>query len=239
MARLTRLYAPQIPQHILQWGINNQSVFINEADHALFLELLLDAARTWELAIHAYVLMPTHFHLLATPATANTIGRVLQAIGRRYVRHLNLRTGRSGTLWNSRYKSTLVDPKEWLLTCCRYIEFNPVRSGLVESAAQYPWSSYRHHIGIASSNLITDHAIYWALGNTPFERQARYKTLCDSGPLDEKAINELREATRLGWALGRPEFLTTIEALANRRVRPLSRGRPPSTTTRTAPSPQS
>lgn len=226
MARLTRLYAPGIPQHILQGGVDHQPIFCGHADYALFLDLLRDAARAWQLAIHAYVLMPTHFQLLATPAAADTVQRVLQDIGRRYVRQFNVGTGRTGALWSGRYKSTLLEPGEWLLTCSRYVEFSPVNAGLVGSTNQYPWSSYHHHVGRTPSELITDHSVYWALGNTPFERQARYKQLSEFPP-DAKAINTIWEATRLGWALGRPEFLHKLEALANRRVRPLTRGRPP------------
>ena len=175
MARLPRLVVPNQPHHIIQRGNDRQLVFRDTADYLEFLARLREAAKQFKVTIHAYVLMPDHLHLLATPVDQDGLSRMMQWLGRYYVPYYNRKYERSGTLWQGRYKATVVDAERYLMTCCRYIETNPVRGGLVAAAGDYPWSSYQHHIGLKSDPIITDHPLYWALGNTPFEREATYK----------------------------------------------------------------
>jgi putative transposase len=228
MARLPRLVVPNQPHHILQSGIDGQSIFRDDADYAAFLGWLRDAAKQFKLAVHAYVLMPTHLHLLVSPSDETGLGRTMQWVGRHYVPYFNSKYQRAGTLWQSRYKATVIDSSDYFLQCSRYIELNPVRSGLVLSAEAYPWSSYAHHAGLRSDPVIHDHPVFWALGNTPFEREAAYRTLADQG-LSEHELAVLREATRKGWALGSEQFKILLAKQANRRVSPARRGRPAKT----------
>jgi putative transposase len=225
MARLPRLIAPGLPHHLIQRGNNRQPIFLDEVDCARYLDDLADLARAHDLAIHAYVLMANHAHLLATPAGDDTLGRLMQALGRRYVRWFNARHRRTGTLWEGRYRSTVVESDRYLLACMRYIELNPVRAGLVEEPGAYRWSSYRHQVGLRADPLVTEHAAYWGLGNTPFERQVAYGALFEQGVADED-LRAIRSATNSGWALGRSCFVEAVAAKAGRRSAPNRPGRP-------------
>jgi putative transposase len=225
MARLPRLTAPGFPHHLIQRGNNRQAIFLDEVDCVGYLRELGDLAPAHGLAIHAYVLMPNHVHLLATPAERDTLARVMQSLGRRYVRHFNDRHQRTGTLWEGRYRSTVVESDRYLLACMRYIELNPVRACLVPESAEYRWSSYGHHSGLRVDPLITEHSVYWALGNTPFERQVAYQRLFEQDePPGE--IEAIRDATHHGWALGQRNFLQSVAQNAGRRPSRLRAGRP-------------
>lgn len=225
MARLPRLVVPGEPHHIIQSGIDGLTVFRDADDHQAFLRWLRDAARQFGLALHAYVLMPDHLHLLATPRDAEALGRVMQWVGRQYVPYFNARYGRSGTLWRSRYKATVVESRPYFMLCCKYIESKPVLDGLVSSPGDYPWSSFAHHAGVRPDPLITDHALFWALGNTPFDREAAYRALSEQLPGGAE-IRMLDEATRKGWALGSAQFKAALAKQLSRRVEPAARGRP-------------
>jgi len=225
MARLPRLVIPNQPHHVIQRGNDGQLIFRDTADHELFLSRLKDGARQFKVAIHAYVLMPTHLHLLATPSDLEGLGRMMQWIGRHYVPYFNQKYARAGTLWQGRYKAAVIDAQRYFITCCAYIELNPVRGGLVQMAGDYPWSSYQHHVGIKSDPIISDHPLYWSLGNTPFEREAAYKALVEQG-VNEEDVRILTEATLKGWALGTEQFQLALEKQARRRVRQARRGRP-------------
>lgn len=222
MSRLPRLYVPSLPLLILQRGNNGASIFADDADFQHYRDFLRNSAREAGLPVHAYVLMPDHVHLLVTPAEEGAAGSFMQRLGRRYVRYFNDRHARTGTLWEGRYRSTVVEPTQYLLACYRYIERNPVRAGLVTEAAHYIWSSCRHHLGLISDPLLTDHARYWALGNTPFERQAAYGAILDAGE-SSADLAAIQYAAHRGWMLGDPEV--GIDA-ANRRTSPLPKGRP-------------
>ncbi|SPE21582.1 conserved hypothetical protein [Burkholderiales bacterium] len=225
MARLARLAVAGCVHHVLQRGIDQRPVFRDEADFRRMLADLGELCRPGALALHAYVLMPDHFHLLLTPEDGLGLSRTMQALGRRYVRWFNQRHGRAGTLWEGRFRSTVLEPERYLLDCMRYLELNPVRSALVADGATYPWSSMAHHLGLRVDPLITDHPQFWALGNTPFERQAAYGRVC-AAPLDPAVLAQIRESTHRGWPLGAGEFL---DALARKTVRRLTRrpvGRP-------------
>ena len=225
MARLPRLTLPGYPHHIIQRGNNRQAIFATKADYQTLLDLLEEYARKFDVAVHAYVLMSNHFHLLATPHTADALPQMMQAVGRRYVRYFNDTQHRSGTLWEGRYKSTLIQTERYLLACMVYIDLNPVRAGLVGQAADYPWSSYGHYTGQRTDKLITPHALVWELGNTPFAREAAYAELVQSG-LTSVQQTALTDATLRGWALGEPDFVADLQKRTQRRVSQISAGRP-------------
>ena len=178
------------------------------------------------MAIHAYVLMGNHFHLLATPSDALGLGRMMQWIGRFYVPFFNRKYERTGTLWQGRFKTSIIDSERYFLICSRYIEMNPVRVGLVPQPSVYRWSSYAHHVGDRPDGLIADHPLYWAMGNTPFEREAAYKQFM-AQPIVQAEVDELNQAVLKGWALGSDAFKKQLEKQSRRRVGPGKRGRPP------------
>jgi putative transposase len=226
MARLARLAVAGYPHHIIQRGNNRQTVFRDVSDHVRYLGWLREIAGERGLAIHAYVLMPNHVHLLATPAADDTMSRVLQGLGRHYVRWFNKKYQRTGSLWEGRFRSSLVETDRYLLTCMRYIELNPVRAGLAADPAHYRWSSYAHHIGAGIDPLITDHPLVWALGNTPFERQSAYRSLFEA-PMSDAELKTIRNATNRGRALAQAAFLHQLgSAEAETFGPPRARGRP-------------
>jgi putative transposase len=225
MARLPRLSVAGLPHHLIQRGNNRQEIFRSTEDYHRYLTYLGELAPLHGVAIHAYVLMSNHVHLLATPAEADGPSRMMQALGRSYVAWFNHRHGRTGTLWEGRFRSTVVEAESYFLACSRYIELNPVRAGLVIDPGAYLWSSFAHHAGMRVDPLITDHEAVWSLGNTPFERQRAYARLFEEN-LSEQQLSSIREATQRGWALGTPSFATQLSALTTRRAGPAKRGRP-------------
>jgi putative transposase len=225
MARLPRLSVPGYPHHVIQRGNNRQVIFTRPADYQWLLDLLDENARKYGVAIHAYVLMDNHFHLLGTPETQDSLPKMMQAVGRRYVRRFNGEHGRSGTLWEGRYKSTLIQAEHFLLACMAYIDLNPVRAGLVAHARDYPWSSHGHYIGLKTDRLITPHPLYWALGNTPFAREAAYAELVNAGVGADQQL-ALTQATLHGWALGEADFVADLQKRTERRVSKTLAGRP-------------
>ena len=227
MARLPRLSLPGHVHHVVQRGNNGQPVFIDAADYQQFLALLYDQARKHEVAVHAYVLMPNHFHLLLTPHSATGLSQLMQALGRSYVRYFNDLHGRSGTLWEGRYRSTLLQADRYLLACMVYVDLNPRRAGLVVAARDYPWSSYGHYTGLRADRLITPDALFWSLANTPFAREAAYAELVQAG-LEAGQILGLTDAVLSGWALGDDAFVANLQRKTERRVVKKMPGRPPS-----------
>jgi len=225
MARLPRLTLAGYPHHIIQRGNNRQVIFADPQDFETMLALLDENARKFAVAVHAYVLMDNHFHLLATPATAEALPLMMQAVGRSYVRYFNNRHGRSGTLWEGRYRSTLIETERYLLACMVYIDLNPVRAGLVPQSSGWPWSSHAHHLGQRSDSLVTPHALYWALGNTPFAREAAYGALVQAG-VGRDAQAALTDAALRGWALGGADFVAELQKKSPRRVVKSKAGRP-------------
>jgi putative transposase len=225
MARLPRLVVPDQPHHVIQRGLDHRQIFQDAADHEFFLKWLREAAKMFKVAIHAYVLMPDHVHLLVSPADETGLARMMQWIGRQYVPYFNRKYNREGTLWKGRYRATVIDPESYFMTCCRYIELNPVRCEMVAEPADHQWSSYLHHIGAKQDPVVTDHAKYWALGNTPFDREAAYKELSER-PLKADEVEQIRRATEKGWALGSDEFKETLAKKTARRLSPAKKGRP-------------
>lgn len=226
MARLPRLTLPDYPHHVIQRGNNRQNIFSTPAHFQYFLALLEEQSRKYEVAVHAYVLMNNHFHLLATPMADNQgLPRMMQAVGRSYVRYFNDLTERSGTLWEGRYRSTLIQAEPYFLACQAYIDLNPVRAGITPEAADYSWSSHAHYVGMRLDKLITPHALVWALGNTPFAREAAYAELVRRGV----ALSQQRALTQsalTGWALGDQAFVAELQKRTDRRVSPSPAGRP-------------
>lgn len=226
MARLPRLSVPGYPHHIIQRGNNRQAVFLTDADRRVFLDLLRDSAARHAIAVHAYVLMDNHFHLLVTPPSAEALSRFMQAQGRGYVRHVNDTHHRSGTLWEGRYRAAVLQAEPYLLPCMVYLDLNPVRAGLVSQAQDYPWSSHGHHAGVQADKCVTPHPLVWALGNTPFERETRYRHLVQLGVTPQQQ-SALTDSALSGWALGSPEFVARLQQTSARRLSRASPGRPP------------
>jgi putative transposase len=227
MARLPRLTVPGYPHHIIQRGNNRQAIFASDADYETLLAMLEEHSRQAGVAVHSYVLMSNHFHLLATPESLEAIPQMMQAVGRRYVRCFNQRQVRTGTLWEGRYKSTLIQTERYLLACMAYIDLNPVRAGLVAAAADYRWSSHAHYIGRRRDKLISPHPLYWELGNTPFSREAAYAELVQAGITAEQQ-RALTDSALRGWALGEPDYVADLQKRTQRRVSKTRAGRPPS-----------
>lgn len=226
MARLPRLALPGYAHHILQRGNNRQAIYLRPLDYTTWLQLAAECAHQFHVNIHAYVLMENHFHLLATPESAEGLPKMMQALGRRYVRYFNDQHGRTGTLWEGRYKSTVIQAETHLLSCMVYMDLNPVRGGLVAAPQDYPWSSYGHYLGQRVDRLITVHPIVWAMGNTPFSRESAYAELVQRG-VGGAAQLALSQATLGGWALGDPGFVAELQKKTQRRVVKASPGRPP------------
>jgi putative transposase len=228
MARLPRYVIPGQPQHIIQRGNNRQVIFAAEADYQFFRDALVEAAKKHGLAIHAYVWMTNHVHLLASPAFDDSISKTLQSVGRRYVQYFNYSYKRSGTLWEGRYRATVVDSERYLLTLMRYIELNPVRAGMVTLPQDYPWSSFRRNaLGESGSNAdwLSSHNEYLRLGRDAADRQTAYEALFAKA-MDQADLANIRDCTHKGWALGGERFRSEIEALGKRRAASRGVGRP-------------
>jgi len=230
MARLGRYFLRDQPLHVIQRGNNRAAVFFGEDDYARYRDWLAAAAVAHGCAIHAYVLMTNHVHLLVTPDAADSLPRTMQALGRRYVRHVNTSYQRTGTLWEGRYRAAPIDCEAYFLACCRYIELNPLRARMVRHPRDHRWSSYRAHAQGTVDPLLTGHELYDRLGRTPAERQKEYRALF-RGALDRNFVDSLRAATNGGWALGDARFKQQIAKALGRRVAPLPKGRPRKTET--------
>ena len=223
MARLPRFVIPGQPQHIIQRGNNREPIFFSDEDYQFYKEKLLDCSKKHDCEIHAYVMMTNHVHLLVTPHTENGLSKLMQSLGRYYVQYINYYYERTGTLWEGRYKATLIDSNAYMLTCMRYIELNPVRAGMVDRPGDYPWSSYAYNAQGKADELVTPHVLYNHLGSTDTERRKAYRQLFRSS-LNEVTINDIREATNKAWVLGNDRFKKKVEKHLERRVTPKTRG---------------
>ena len=225
MARRPRLTLAGHVHHLIQRGNNGQAVFVDTADYQRMLEVLRQQAQACGVAVHGYVLMPNHLHVLATPQEDTGLARMMQALGRSYVRYFNQRHQRSGTLWEGRYRCTVLQPERYLVPCMVYMDLNPVRAGLCPQAQDYAWSSYGHYSGARADPLVSAHPQAWALGNTPFAREARYTELVQAG-VDGAHQAALTDAALRGWALGDAGFVANLQKLTPRRVSKGQAGRP-------------
>jgi len=201
-------------------------MFAARADYLLLHECLTAASKAHGCRVHAYAFMTNHIHVLVTPTTAEGVSEMMQTAGRRYVRRFNDAYQRTGTLWEGRYKATVVEIERYLIACHRYIELNPVRAGLVERPAQYQWSSYRANAFGARDPLVTPHESFHALGPDARAWRRAYRALVEEG-LPDSTLNEIRDATNGGWALGNDRFREEIAELVGRRAQRATRGRPP------------
>ena len=211
MARRPRLYIPSVAHHVIQRGNNREACFGDESDYKAYLTYLKESAGQNCVAIHAFVLMTNHVHLLVTPIDETALGKMLQTLGRRYVQYYNRKYGRTGTLWEGRYKSTLVQTENYLLTVYRYIELNPVHAKMVDHASEYPWSSYRYNAVGLNIELVTPHREYRKLGSDSESRQKAYRQLF-RGRMAEKDLTEIRDCTNKSWVLGDERFKVKVQA---------------------------
>ena len=177
MPRRSRIIVPDIPLHIIQRGNNHQSCFFSEEDYLFYLDWLREYAQSTGCSIHAYVLMTNHVHILLTPSKSDSAGNLMKRLGQRYVQYINRTYKRSGTLWEGRFRSSIIQQQEYLFSCQRYIEMNPVRAGMVEHPGEYRWSSYQANGQGRSSDLISHHSLYRSLGRTDADRLMAYREL--------------------------------------------------------------
>jgi putative transposase len=225
MPRKPRFFLPDVPAHVVQRGHSREPVFFEDSDYIAYLTWLAEAADRYECAIHAYVLMTNHIHILATPKDKQGISRAMQFIGRHYVPYINDTYGTSGSIWEGRYKASLIHDEQYLLTCMRYIELNPVRANMTKTPAQYRWSSYRANAQGKDDTLITPHALYLSLGRTKASRMEAYKALFKDH-IDEEDLKQIRAAWQTGTPLGNAQFKGKIERKLKSKVGHDRRGRP-------------
>jgi putative transposase len=219
------MYIPGLPCHVIQRGNNRDATFFCAADYRLYLECLGEACARYGAELHAYVLMTNHTHLLMTPRTEAAISRVMQSLGRRYVQYINLSYQRTGTLWESRHKASVVDAEQYLLACYRYIELNPVRASMVEHPGDYPWSSFGHNAYGKAQPFMTEHALYQSLGHSVETRRQAYCALF-SASVDKSEWHAIRSAATFGMPLGNDRFKEQIERALKRKLGYAQRGRP-------------
>jgi putative transposase len=219
MARLTRLALAGHLHHVALRGHSGSAVFRDDADRRSFLECLRQAAAEQGVAVHAYCLLDSEVQLLATPPRDEALGRTMQSLGRRYVGAFNRRHRRSGTLWEGRFRSSVLEPQAWLLPSTVYVET------LVAFPAEWPWASAPAHLGTCRDPLLTDHPLYWDIGNTPFDRERAHADLLSKG-VDSVRAGKLEQALRRGLALGSERFLSELAQRTGRPLQPGRRGRP-------------
>lgn len=225
MPRRARLVLPGIPWHIIQRGNNRGACFYADEDYRRYLHTLREMAEKYACAVHAYVLMTNHVHLLLTPSRGDSAGLLMKHLGQRYVQYINRSYGRSGTLWEGRFRSCLAQDDHYVLTCYRYIELNPLRARMVSHPGEYPWSSYSANAEGRTNPLLTPHPDYLALGRQQADRCHAYRELL-SVDLGSDRVTEIRRATNGNFALGDDRFRDEIARVLGRRVTPGVSGRP-------------
>ena len=225
MPRRARISIADIPHHIVQRGNNRDTCFYSDQDYLFYLECLQEYAELTQCAIHAYVLMTNHVHLLVTPQTADGIGVMMRRLGQRYVQYINRTYKRSGTLWEGRYKSCITSEEAYVLACYRYIELNPVAAGMVAHPADYPWSSYRANAQGEENKIVTTASMYESLGSDRLVCVRAYRELFRHH-LDPGVVDEIRKATQGNYALGSDRFKQQVEAALGRRAVRGVAGRP-------------
>lgn len=225
MPRQPRYFISGVPQHVICRGVDRQAVFFQASDYDLYLKSLAHAATDYLCEIHAYVLMTNHVHLLITPGTKRSLPLLMQALGRSYVQRLNQKYNRTGTLWQGRYRASLVQSERYLLSCYRYVEMNPVRAGMVGAPGDYRFSSYRCNALGHHNPLVNHHHAYLELGKNAPARQANYRHLFATS-VDEHLLTRIRTTTNACLVLGDDRFQDQIERMLGRSVRQGRRGRP-------------
>lgn len=217
MARKPRVYIPGIPSHVVQRGVDRSVTFFTDDDYHFYLTCLDEARQRYDVAVHAYVLMTNHVHLLMTPSTTDGISRVMQLVGNRYVQYINKTYRRTGTLWEGRHKSSLIDADNYLLSCYRYIELNPVRAGMVEDPLDYPWSSFQHHAAGVFNPIIEDHVVFKSLSMSVSGLQNFYREFCYGGVHDDE-VSKIRRSVGFSKVLGGKRFESEIDSILKRQL---------------------
>lgn len=225
MPRKIRMFIPGVPAHIVQRGNNREACFFCDDDYLYYKELLAEGLKRYGGELHAYCLMTNHVHLLISPVAEDSIPRIVQHVGRQYVQYINRSYRRSGTLWEGRYKSSLVDEEQYLLTCYRYIELNPVAAGMVQTPDQYRWSSYSANAWGKLDELVTPHDVYLRTGNSVNERNHFYRELFKYSIPDED-IHTIRQSVSRNYPTGNERFKRQIESAVGRKLGTGVRGRP-------------
>lgn len=225
MARKPRFSLTGVPQHVIQRGNNREPCFFAAEDYRFYLDSLKEACEKYHCAVHAYVLMTNHVHLLVTPQAEGAVGNMMQSVGRRYVRYINHVYRRSGTLWEGRYKASLVESETYLLVCQRYIELNPIRAAMVSTPVEYQWSSYPHNAFGRPDAYVSPHPEYLRLDADPEHRRHIYRELFRHY-MENELLHTIREALNQELVLGSERFKDRIEATLKRCARPGLPGRP-------------
>ena len=225
MPRKPRMYLPGVPCHVIQRGNNRDACFRIHEDYRFYLESLGEACGCHGVALHAYVLMTNHVHLLMTPDDTHSISRVMQSLGRRYVQYFNQRHRLTGTLWESRHRASIIDAETYLIACYRYIELNPVRAGMVVHPADYPWSSYGHNAFGRTDPWVTEHQVYLALAESDTQRRQCYRDLF-SVAVKADELHSIRAAATFGTPLGDERFKEEVQKTIGRPLGYAKRGRP-------------
>jgi len=225
MPRKPRLEVVGLPHHLVQRGVNRQTVFFDHNSYLTYLNLLKKYAEQYEVHIHCWCLMTNHVHLLVTPLQAGSMSRMMQNLNRAYVQIINMRFNRTGHLWSGRFKASLIEHEQYLFTCMRYIELNPVRAGIVKHPNDYLWSSWHANTGRRRSRLITAHICYAELGKSESERFRYYQDLVlnNTEPEEEE---RLRQATRQNASFGNERFTQHVTDLIGRDITAKPKGRP-------------
>lgn len=225
MPRRPRIHLDGMPLHIVQRGHNREACFFCEEDYQSYLHWLGEALIKESAQLHAYALMTNHVHLLVTPTSGESVPRLVMSLGRRYVQYVNRTYRRTGTLWDSRYKSSLIDADSYLLSCMRYIELNPVRTAMVDDPAHYRWTSYRNNALGQANERLTAHPVFLTLGVNEKDRQSAYRALFRAS-LDQVAIDDIRLALNQNQPLGTSRFMAAIAQMNGERREARPRGRP-------------
>jgi putative transposase len=225
MPRHARIVAAGFPMHAILRGIDRAALFFDDADYRALLDVLAERAAAESVRVHAYVLMTNHVHLLMTPATEQGPSLLMKGLGQRYVQHINRTYRRTGTLFEGRFRSSVIEADTYLLACQRYIEMNPVRARMVQAPGDYPWSSYRCNALGVSAPVVAPHSIYCALADGEEGRRARYRALF-SDEIPEAELTAIRDATNGGFTLGSDRFQRQIASMVGRRTWPGKSGRP-------------
>ena len=226
MPRGPRIRLPEIPIHVIQRGINRENCFFTETDRLVYLSLLEHLSKHFECSIHAYVLMTNHVHLLATPKHETSVSLLMKNLGQQYVQYVNRKLGRSGALWEGRYRSSFVASDRYLFICHRYIELNPVRAKLVRHPADYLWSSFRANALGQPSSLVTPHPLLEELGRTTERRCRAYRKLFDE-EIDQATLEEMRDRITANHPIGPESFVQALERQTGKRLRKLPPGPAP------------
>lgn len=225
MPRKPRFYLPNNPVHIVQRGHSKNNVFFEKEDYQVYLDWLQEGSEWYEVPVHAYALLPNEIHILASPSDRESASRMMQYQGRRYVPYVNSTYGKTGTLWQGRYKASLIDPDTYLLNCMIYIESLPVANGLAKSAASYRWSSYKANAQGKKNALITPHQSYKAIGRGDKKCQEKYTALVKEG-LGDEIKTDIQDAWQTGTPLGSNKFKAMVEKKLKIKVGHAKRGRP-------------